>query len=276
MAAIMLYESHSHTPMCKHARGEPEEYAEAARLRGLGGLIVTCHNPMPDGYSSGVRMSIDEWDDYIELVERARTACAGTIDVRLGLEADYFPGYESWLEEQIASADLHYVLGSVHPNVDEYKQRYWQGDAVDFQRLYFEMLAEAAETRLFDCLSHPDIIKNDPELDWKPDAIMADVCNALDRIAETGIAMELNTSGAHKIVEQMNPFPEMLVEMCNRKIPVVIGADAHRPERVGDGFEAALDLLQECGYTSASVFLDRRRHDVEIDSARAKLSPRAG
>ena len=26
----MLYEMHMHTPLCKHARGEPEDYAEAA------------------------------------------------------------------------------------------------------------------------------------------------------------------------------------------------------------------------------------------------------
>ena len=24
----MLYEMHMHTPLCKHARGEPEEYAK--------------------------------------------------------------------------------------------------------------------------------------------------------------------------------------------------------------------------------------------------------
>jgi histidinol-phosphatase (PHP family) len=269
----MLYETHSHTPLCKHAKGEPEEYAEAALRRGLSGLIVTCHNPMPDGYASDMRMSLDEWGNYIELVDRARQACAGTIDIRLGLEADFFPGYESWLEEQITSADLHYVLGSVHPNFHEYKQRYWQSDSVDFQRLYFAMLADAAETRLFDCLSHPDIVKNDPELNWEPGAIMADVCHALDRIAETGIAMELNTSGAYKVSEEMNPFPEMLVEMRKREIPVVIGADAHRPERVGDGYEAALDLLKECGYTTVSFFLERERRDIDIDSARTSLSP---
>ena len=33
MSAPILYESHCHTPLCKHALGEPEEYAAEAEKR---------------------------------------------------------------------------------------------------------------------------------------------------------------------------------------------------------------------------------------------------
>ena len=36
----ILYETHMHTPLCKHARGKPAEYAAAARERRLAGIIV--------------------------------------------------------------------------------------------------------------------------------------------------------------------------------------------------------------------------------------------
>ena len=52
MTERIVYESHSHTPLCKHAFGQPTEYAAVAEQRGLQGLIVTCHNPMPDGFSA--------------------------------------------------------------------------------------------------------------------------------------------------------------------------------------------------------------------------------
>ena len=48
----MLYESHCHTPLCGHATGEPEEYAAMAELRGLKGIIFTCHAPLPGGFSA--------------------------------------------------------------------------------------------------------------------------------------------------------------------------------------------------------------------------------
>ncbi len=229
MTEPLIYETHSHTPLCKHAIGEPQEYADVAHRRGLRGLMVTCHNPMPHGFSARVRMSEDEFDTYVELVARAREEWSGRIDVRLGLEADYFPGYESWLERQLNSAEFHYVLGSVHPQIGEYKERFWRGDPIDFQRTYFQQLAEAAETGLFDCLAHPDLVKNQTADHWVPESIMDDICRVLDRIAATGIAMELNTSGMNKVVPQFNPFPVMLVEMCERSIPVVIGGDAHKP-----------------------------------------------
>ena len=51
MSDPLLYESHCHTPLCKHAHGLPIDYAAVALRRGLKGLIVTCHCPLPDGTS---------------------------------------------------------------------------------------------------------------------------------------------------------------------------------------------------------------------------------
>jgi histidinol-phosphatase (PHP family) len=271
---IMLYETHSHTPLCKHAVGLPYEYAEAAYRRGLQGLMVTCHNPMPPEFAPHVRMSMDQFDDYLRMVFRARQEWRGRIDVRLGIEADYFPGYERWVEHQLQLADFQYVLGSIHPQLAEFKQRYWTGDALDFQRTYFRLLADSAETGLFDCLAHPDFVKNETAEDWRPELIEDEIGKALDRIAAAGVAMELNTSGVNKTVPEMNPFPGMLAEMRRRSIPVVIGADAHRPERVGDGFLAGLDLLERCGYEHVSFYVNRTRRDIAIATARQTLQPR--
>jgi histidinol-phosphatase (PHP family) len=271
---VMLYETHSHTPLCKHAVGLPHDYAEAAYRRGLQGLIVTCHNAMPSGFARHVRMSMEEFDEYLRMVFRARQEWRGRIDVRLGLEVDYFPGYEGWIERQLQLADFQYILGSIHPQLGEFRQRYWTGDSLQFQQTYFRLLADSAETGLFDCLAHPDFVKNETAEDWRPEAILDEICRALDRIAAAGVAMELNTSGRNKTVPEMNPFPQMLVEMSNRSIPVVIGADAHRPERVGDGFLDALDLLEQCGYQNISFYVNRTRRDVPIPLARQMLQPR--
>ncbi len=272
----MLYETHTHTTLCKHAVGDPQDYAAVAYRCGFQGLLVTCHNPMPAGYSPGSRMSLDEFDEYLRLVFRARQVWRGRIDVRLGIEADYLPGYERWLEHQLQLADFQYVLGSVHPHVLEFRQRYGGGGPLETQRAYLRLLAQAAETGLFDCLSHPDLIKNERPDEWVPERIMGDICQTLDRIAATGVAMELNTSGKHKEIAEMNPFPRMLVEMRKRNIPVVVGADAHEPERVGEGFFEALDLLEQCGYDRISFYVNRVRTDVPIWAARDRLRPREG
>ena len=96
---------------------------------------------------------------------------------------------------------------------------------------------------------------------------------SLDRIAATGAAMELNTSGVLKILPEMNPSPRQLAMMCERGIPVVIGADAHVPERVGDGYETALRLLESVGYRSVRYYVDRLPIDLSIDAALNSLVP---
>lgn len=267
----ILYESHMHTPLCKHATGEPEAYAVVAGKRGLKGIIVTCHNPIKEAWGQKYRMSVDQFDDYLALVARAYEAWAGRVDVRLGLECDYYPGAEPWLEELLSRAEFDHVLGSIHCDLPEYRERYFNGDLATFQRTYFDHLAKSAETGLFDTLAHPDLVKNSDPAEWQPDRVMDDIRRALDRIAATGTAMELNTSGLQKRVPEMNPGPAILVEMRERNIPVVIGADAHTPERVAADYDKALELLQAVGYSHVSIFLRRQRRDIEIEAARTSL-----
>ena len=101
--------------------------------------------------------------------------------------------------------------------------------------------------------------------------MMPHIQRALDRIAKAGTAMELNTSGLLKMIPEMNPAPEILREISTRGIPIVIGADAHIPERVAANYETALDLLEYAGFENISFFLERKRQQVAIGDARASL-----
>jgi histidinol-phosphatase (PHP family) len=267
----ILYEQHMHTPLCRHALGEPEEYAEIARQRGLAGIVVTCHNPWPNGFMADSRMFPGQWSEYLELVAKAREACAGWCDVRAGVEADYWPGHESFVAKLVESVPMHHVLGSVHP-YGEYQDIYRRAGDLKFQEHYFDHLAAAAETRIFDTIAHPDLVKNMVS-GWNVSPIMPTIQRALDRIAATGVAMELNTSGLNKSFPEMNPGPEILREMAARKIPVVIGSDAHWPSRAAAQWEQAMDNAEAAGYREISFFLDRRRRDVPIHVARASLRP---
>jgi histidinol-phosphatase (PHP family) len=267
----MLYEMHMHTPLCKHARGEPEEYAAVAQKRGLDGIVVTCHNPTDNGWTPAVRMSVAEFDRYVALVERARQTWMGRVDVRLGIESDYVPGMERWLETLHGMAEFHHVLGSVHPHLPDYLDRFYTGDFAAFEATYFDHLALAAETGLFDTLAHPDLVKNVDPARWDLNRAMDVICPSLDRIAATSTAMELNTSGLLKEAAEMNPGQAILREMYLRKIPVVLGADAHDPYRVAADFEDALDCLSAVGYSHINIFLDRQRHEIPIAQARGQL-----
>ncbi len=272
--APLLYESHCHTPLCRHSVGEPEAYAQVALQRNLAGINITCHGPTPREW--GHCMKSFEWDEYLKICARARDEYKERVDVKTGIECDFLPSLTNYWREFLPRYELSHVLGSVHPQVDEYRRMYWNGDAFDYQKKYFALLAQAAETGLFDTLSHPDLVKNTVVEDWNIERIMPHIERALDRIAKTGIAMELNTSGRNKRISEMNPAPTILRAMRARGIRVVVGADAHVPERVAADFEDALDLLRDCGYEEVSFFVDRKRRDVAIEAAKASLKKLEG
>ena len=267
----LYYDSHMHTPLCKHAQGEPGEYAETALQRGLKGITFTCHSPMPEGWWPQVRMDISQLDEYLAMVEKTREAYAGRLDVRVGMEMDFFPGFEWWVESLNERCEFHHVLGSVHFFGVDYKAKFWKGDLLAFQKQYFTHLAESAETGLFDTLAHPDLVKNLQPADYDFERIEEHLGACLDRIAATGVAMELNTSGRLKANPEFNPGPQILSMMRERNIPVVLGSDSHVPRRVGSDFGDALDFLELAGYSKVSHFLSRKRLDLNINEVRASL-----
>lgn len=268
----IFFDSHMHTPLCKHAEGHPIEYMERGVEQGLAGIIMTCHSPMPNHFSHRVRMSPDQFNEYVSIVKEASDAAPEHFEVRLGMESDYFPGKEKWLSELHKKADFHYVLGSVHWHIPEYLDAFWRGDPMAFRRQYFEHLADSAESGLFDSLAHPDLVKNASPDDWDFEVMRPFVAKALDRIANTGVAMELNTSGLNKVYPEMNPGPKMLAMMAERDIPVVIGSDSHTPRRVADQFPRALENLQKAGFETVSVFRERRRTDFPIKLVQENLA----
>ncbi len=272
MSDPIFFDSHMHTPLCKHAEGHPILYMEHGVAQGLAGIIMTCHSPMPNGFSARVRMAPEQFNEYVALVGEAADAAPEGFDVLLGLESDFFPGMEPWLRELHQRAPFHYILGSVHWHIAEYMDAYWHGDPLAFQKQYFEHLAESAESGLFDSLAHPDLVKNASPVDWRFDRIRPFIEKALDRIAATGVAMEINTSGLNKSYPEMNPGPEMLSMMADRGIPVVIGSDSHTPTRVADGFLEALGVLEKAGYESVSLFRERQRRELTIASVRVGLT----
>ena len=265
----ILFESHCHTPLCRHAVGSPSEYAAVALERGLAGITVTCHGPTPLEWWHC--MPTTQWGQYLEIVQTAREEFAGKLEVKTGIECDFLPSLVAYWREFLGKNEMSHVLGSVHPQVGTYRDQFWRGDAFEYQKTYFKHLADAAQTGLFDTLSHPDLVKNNTPDEWNIARILPHIQRQLDKIAQTNTAMELNTSGLLKSIPEMNPAPQILREMALREIPVVLGADAHVPDRVADRFEDALDLIEECGFKNVSFWVNRKRRDVPISQARASL-----
>ena len=258
---------HTHTALCKHAEGRPAEYAAAACRKGLREFAVTDHGPTPHLYDSEHRMDMDQFDLYRNWFEEARAECE--CKVLFGVEADYFEGCQPFMSKWLSACPFDVVLGSVHylgsSDMDDPDDlSLWESSDVNaVWRRYFELVGDLADTRLYDVVTHLDLPKRGgdrPDEKDLPDLVLP----ALDRIARAGMAIEINTSGLRHPVGEMYPSPQILEWACERGIDITFGSDAHTPENVASGFDGAVKLAREAGYTHSLRFRGRRRRRIPL------------
>lgn len=255
----ILYETHAHTVLCRHATGSADAYCEQAIEAGLSGIVFCEHNPMPPEYSHQDRLQPALLSSYVAFVRRLATTFADTLDVRLGIECDYLPEYEGFLAEQTGQCAFDYVLGSVHCQFAEFRRYASPSDPVHFEAVYYDLLGRAAESGLFDALAHPHL--SNAILKTRTAIERRSVTLFLDRLAATEVALEINTGGSRF----WDPY--LYAAAAKRGIPVVLAGDAHAPSHVGAHFLAALSYLRQVGYATVTILLGEARIDTPIDAA---------
>lgn len=241
---------HVHTERCGHAVGRARDYVEAALRRGLPGLGISDHLPLLHGSDSELAMDHGDLEDYVAEVSELKSLRPGFL--LLGIEADYRPDTVTDLPDLLRSQPFDYVIGSVHyldgwafddpRSPDGFAGR----DLDEVYRRYLELVGDAAETGLFTILGHLDLVK---KFGHRPSSDPTPWIEVLaDRIARSGVAVELNTSGLRKPVVEIYPSDVFLRALAARQVPLTFGSDAHRPEEVGEGFVAGLEAARRAGY----------------------------
>jgi histidinol-phosphatase (PHP family) len=187
-------------------------------------------------------------------------------DLRLGLEVDFIPGREDRTQNLIDQCDLDYVVGSVHflgdLAVDDDGYDVWAHgrSPEDIWRRYFETLAQAAGSGLFDILAHPDLVKIWGSTRPRPPGDLRRYYEpAVAAIVDSGIAVEVSTAGLRKPVGEIYPAPEFLQACISGGAAVALSSDAHLPEQVGFGYDQALALFAELGVGELTTFERRTR-----------------
>jgi histidinol-phosphatase (PHP family) len=253
---------HTHTPLCRHASGEPSEYAARALALGLDEMGFSDHSPMPRDDFDDWRMRLDQLDEYVEKVRRTQRDFPN-LTVRLALEVDFLPGHQEWIRLLAARYPWDYFIGSVHYVSDSWAvdnpadiAKWKDRDAFEVWTIYFERLGEAADSGLFDIIGHADLPK-------KFKIYPAQDClplfeRFLDRAARTNVAVELNTAGLRKDCREIYPSRAFLEQAARRRIPITFGSDAHAPGEVGSDFAAAVELARAVGYTQWRRFEGRK------------------
>ena len=257
---------HMHTAWCGHADGSMEDYVLAAIEKGLPEIGFSPHLPMQIPISEKVCVTPEDMLVLLDEFHRLRPTYP-QLPLRLGGEADFIPGNERIVEKMKTDYGLEYLIGSVHfiggwafdhpAYIDGFDCR----PIDDIYRRYFDLVAQAAQTGLFDVIGHLDLPK---KFGHRPDGGYAGHARpAIEAMAANGVAVEINTAGRDKPVGEFYPCRDLLVLCREAGVRLVFGSDSHAPEQVGRYFAEAVELARSAGYTH-TMSLGPGREPVEL------------
>ena len=214
----------------------------------------------------------DDLDEYCAFV-REHT------DLRLGIEADFVPGAEDRMANLLEARDFDYVVGSVHfmrdgaVDMDDYSV--WDSNrarsAEEVWTRYFQAIAEAARSGLFDIAAHPDLVKY---LGAMHGARRKATCAATTSPPSKASPKRASPSrsrprGCASPSARSTRRARSWRCAWKRACRVALSSDAHRPEDVGAGYERALEELDAVGVRELCVFERRQRRLEPIGAAQS-------
>lgn len=263
---------HLHSKFSPDSKAEPTEIIRTAKEKKLNHIIFTEHceanlnQAMPEGKPIWPPLDIKNYTSTISELQKTAPMKVG-IGIELG-QATFAP---KAAEEALKAYDWDIVLGSMHNiknGIDFYYMDYLNEDIKRLTKLYLEDLYDLAVWNRFDILSHlyyhlRYIYRQGMELDIKKyEAEIRDIFRVL---IINGKGIEINTASLDDAFGDVIPslyYLKIYHEMGGEII--TIGSDGHREDRIGFGFEYALDLLREAGFKAISSFEKRKVTFIDI------------
>ena len=129
---------------------------------------------------------------------------------------------------------------------------------------YYSDLLELVRSDFCDVLGHFDAIKK-LGFTSDEDRIWESILRVLDALETSNMVVEVNTSGLRKSENELYPNKRIIKELIARKIPLVIGSDAHHPADVGYAFEPTIHFLKKHGLKYVGKISSQKRVQVPLN-----------
>lgn len=263
MDKIIRANYHTHTTRCGHASGSDREYVESAIKAGIRVLGFSDHSPMPfkSSYRSGMRMSLEQTEQYFRSVTDLAKEYKKDITIYAGVEAEYFPEIFPDLVEFLSSYPLDYMICGQHFIDMEYGTHYMGSRFSEEWILsrYVDNVCDAIKSGRFLYVAHPDL----PQFTGDSAIYEKQMFRLCECAKEHNVPLELNVLGYDKN-PLSPPYPTRRFFKIASKVgnKVVMGIDAHSPSALMN-FESQrilADFAKGLGITLTPCddLLDRR------------------
>ncbi|HEX2756835.1 MAG TPA: histidinol-phosphatase HisJ family protein [Candidatus Limnocylindrales bacterium] len=249
-------DAHVHTDLSPDSDVPIDAYAAEAIERGITEIAITDHVDFVPGTPAFSFATFDQRERVVR--EAAERWAPRGVAIRFGVEITYDRAHEPDIRDHLARHVYDYVIGSVHVYTDspfhETHVAAWTAGRplAEIVAPYFDEVLDAIRSGLFDTIGHLDVVKRY----LAPHVTPAQLAAApelyeplLVALVETGVALEVNTSGLRQGAGETYP-PAPIVERYQLLggTRVVIGSDAHRNRSFTAGLEAGYGVVAAAGF----------------------------
>ena len=261
---------HTHTIFCD-GKNTPEENVLSAIKKGMTRLGFSAHSLYP--FSLEGNLNHTQHGAYSEEIRHLQKKYADKIQIFLGFEADFIPGFCSPRFENFAEFNPDFLIGSVHfiptekrPLAVDNKpailadgiRDVFDGDVQKAVGCYFSLQREMLLHGDFTILGHADLIRKfngtlhlfDENDAW----YKAEVEATAKAIAKAGVIAEINT-GAISRGYMTSPYPSdyFLSRLFAYHVPIMINSDAHNADALDCAFDLAAERAKKAGYKEVAL-----------------------
>jgi histidinol-phosphatase (PHP family) len=265
-----------HTPLVSYhgghtlydGAGEPERFVEAAIQQGFIALGFSEHMPPPEPYTYEGFPPYAEarrlFDRYVEEITRLQQAYRAEIPVLVGVEIEYIPEREAYVDEFLNAYPFDYTVGSVHwigSYAFDYDEATYAAGVAEYGGLdawveeYYRIVRALLEMGVTDVLGHLDIIKIFAPPDYRTERVRAAEQETLRAAKDADVVLDVNARGLIKSCAEVYPGPDLLAEAYRHGVSATLGDDSHAADQVGMRLEQAADAMREAGYDAVTALM---------------------
>lgn len=201
----------------------------------------------------------ENMEDFVTFINSQKSKWADQgITLKLGMEADFFPGCRDELKELLSMQEWDYIIGSVHfvdgwgfdnPEAIDQFHRY---DLEELYRRFFDIVEEAIRSGLFDFAAHLDNLK---VFNFRPDEnkLIPHYQRIARALVETNTATEVNAGLYYRYpIKEMCPSPAFLDVMAEAGVKFTTSSDSHFPDDIGIYVSENTERLKRLGIQPAT------------------------
>lgn len=253
---VYMFDFHMHSNFSADCSTPMEEMVKNAIQKGLKEICFTEH--IDEDYPD-LTITFDlDLDTYESAILEMRKKYGDQIHIRKGVELGVQPHIINSYKKLLYEETFDFVICSMHTTgkLDLHSGKFFEGKVLNqaYEEYYKELFQCIKVFNGYSILGHLDLVTRYKYEDGV-NLCLEIIEEIFKIIIPQGKGIEINTSGYYYGLDRLHPSLPILnlYKQLGGEI-ITIGSDAHKPDRIGEYYDEAVQLIKSAGFQYVTTF----------------------